>query len=258
MIAARRAAADRPRRRDRRRAPASAAGRSWASPRSASTATPTASPTRRRRGSAASCTPTARCARCCRGGRRASRSSSTRPASATRFTGYTVGAANSKAYGGGMRAAPDALLDDGLLEVVVLESVSKLRVPDADPAEGLQGHARAAAVRARLPRRARSRSAADRPFTMYADGDPIGELPVRVRALPRRGHDADAPAGRPADPALHRAGPPSAAHRRAAPRALRRGPDGGHARRQARARAGRRRALAPARRRRARARRARS
>jgi hypothetical protein len=24
---------------------------------------------------------------------------------------------------------------------------------------------------------------ADRPFTMYADGDPIGELPVRVRAV---------------------------------------------------------------------------
>jgi diacylglycerol kinase family enzyme len=26
---------------------------------------------------------------------------------------------------------------------------------------------------------------ADRPFTMYADGDPIGDLPVTVRALPR-------------------------------------------------------------------------
>jgi hypothetical protein len=25
--------------------------------------------------------------------------------------------------------------------------------------------------------------AADRPFMMYADGDPIGELPLRVRAL---------------------------------------------------------------------------
>ena len=25
---------------------------------------------------------------------------------------------------------------------------------------------------------------ADRPFTMYADGDPIAELPVTVRALP--------------------------------------------------------------------------
>ena len=27
--------------------------------------------------------------------------------------------------------------------------------------------------------------AADRPFTMYADGDPIGELPLRVSVLPR-------------------------------------------------------------------------
>jgi diacylglycerol kinase family enzyme len=25
----------------------------------------------------------------------------------------------------------------------------------------------------------------ERPFTMYADGDPIGELPVAVRAVPR-------------------------------------------------------------------------
>ena len=25
---------------------------------------------------------------------------------------------------------------------------------------------------------------ADRPFTMYADGDPIAELPVTVRVLP--------------------------------------------------------------------------
>jgi diacylglycerol kinase family enzyme len=25
---------------------------------------------------------------------------------------------------------------------------------------------------------------ADRPFTMYADGDPIAELPVTVRAVP--------------------------------------------------------------------------
>jgi diacylglycerol kinase family enzyme len=29
------------------------------------------------------------------------------------------------------------------------------------------------------------RVSADRPFTMYADGDPIAELPVTVRALAR-------------------------------------------------------------------------
>ncbi len=68
------------------------------------------------------------------------------------FTAFSVGAANSKAYGGGMRAAPDALLDDGLLEVVVLESVGKLELLDEDPAEGVQRHARARARRARLPR----------------------------------------------------------------------------------------------------------
>ena len=68
------------------------------------------------------------------------------------FTGYTVAAANSKAYGGGMRLAPDALLDDGLLEVIVVERVSKLAVP-GQPAASLQGHPRAAALRAGLPRR---------------------------------------------------------------------------------------------------------
>ena len=42
------------------------------------------------------------------------------------FTAYTIGTCNSKAYGGGMLAAPDAMLDDGLLEVIVLESIGKL------------------------------------------------------------------------------------------------------------------------------------
>ncbi len=49
------------------------------------------------------------------------------PGRASRVHRLHRGAANSKTYGGGMRAAPDALLDDGLLEVVVLESVGQLR-----------------------------------------------------------------------------------------------------------------------------------
>ncbi len=43
-------------------------------------------------------------------------------------------------------------------------------------------HVREPSVR-RAPR-TRAAIAADRPFTMYADGDPIGELPLRVRVLP--------------------------------------------------------------------------
>ena len=133
-------------------------------------------------GSAGSSTPTARCARSRPGARRASRSSSTLPASASASAAYTVGAANSKTYGGGMRAAPDALLDDGLLEVVVLESVGKLGFLTKLLPKVFKGtHVEQPSVH--VFRAAAVEIAADRPFTMYADGDPIGELPVRVRAL---------------------------------------------------------------------------
>jgi diacylglycerol kinase family enzyme len=99
------------------------------------------------------------------------------------FSGYTVGACNSKTYGGGMRVAPDALLDDGLLDVLALESVSKLRFLTRILPKVFSGaHTREPSVRCF---RAREVSiSADRPFTMYADGDPIGELPLRVRVLP--------------------------------------------------------------------------
>jgi YegS/Rv2252/BmrU family lipid kinase len=98
------------------------------------------------------------------------------------FTAFSVGAANSKTYGGGMRAAPDAMLDDGLLEVVVVEDIGKLRFLTKILPKVFSGtHVHEAGVSVF---RAHDVSVhADRPFTMYADGDPIGELPVRVRAL---------------------------------------------------------------------------
>lgn len=99
------------------------------------------------------------------------------------FTGYSVGAANSKMYGGGMRAAPDAMLDDGLLEIVVLERVSKLAFLTKILPRVFSGeHVREPCVRVFRAREVAID--ADRPFTMYADGDPIGELPLRVRAAP--------------------------------------------------------------------------
>jgi YegS/Rv2252/BmrU family lipid kinase len=104
------------------------------------------------------------------------------PGERVSISAYTVGAANSRAYGGGMRAAPDALLDDGLLDVLVLESVSKVAFVTKILPKVFSGkHMQEPGVRVW---RAREVSVeADRPFDMYADGDPIGELPVRVRAL---------------------------------------------------------------------------
>jgi YegS/Rv2252/BmrU family lipid kinase len=97
------------------------------------------------------------------------------------FTGYSVVAANSRAYGGGMLIAPDASLDDGLIDVVVSTRVSKLRFLASLPRVFKGTHVELPTVH--VFRAAEVEISSDRPFTMYADGDPIGELPVRVRAL---------------------------------------------------------------------------
>jgi len=99
------------------------------------------------------------------------------------FSAYTIGAANSRTYGGGMRAAPDALLDDGLLEVVVLESVGKIAFLTKILPRVFKGtHVREPCVHVFRAREVTID--ADRPFAMYADGDPIGQLPLRVRSVP--------------------------------------------------------------------------
>jgi YegS/Rv2252/BmrU family lipid kinase len=98
------------------------------------------------------------------------------------FTGFSVGVANSKSYGGGMLAAPDALLDDGLLDVVVCERMSKFRfITQLLPRIFKGTHVDLPTVH--TFRAAEVLISADRPFTMYADGDPIGDLPLRVRAV---------------------------------------------------------------------------
>ncbi len=97
------------------------------------------------------------------------------------FVGYSVAAANSRAYGGGMLLAPEALLDDGLLDVVAIERVSKLRFLANLPKVFKGTHINLSSVHTWRAREVEI--SADRPFTMYADGDPIGELPVLVRAV---------------------------------------------------------------------------
>ncbi len=97
------------------------------------------------------------------------------------FSGYTVAAANSRDYGGGMQIAPAALLDDGLLDVVLIEAVSRPRFVANLPRVFRGTHVQLPQVR--VLRAAEVEISADRPFTVYADGDPIGELPARVRAV---------------------------------------------------------------------------
>ena len=98
------------------------------------------------------------------------------------FSGWSVACANSKAYGGGMYMAPDADLHDGLLDVVISEASSKVRFLQLLPSVFKGEHVKDPHVH--VLRGAEVRISADRPFTVYADGDPIGELPCTVRAVP--------------------------------------------------------------------------
>jgi YegS/Rv2252/BmrU family lipid kinase len=97
-------------------------------------------------------------------------------------SGYTVAAANSRAYGGGMLMAPDASLEDGLLDVVIVGATRKLRFLRLLPTVFKGEHVSLSNVE--VVRSASVRIAASRPFTLYADGDPIAELPATIRALP--------------------------------------------------------------------------
>ena len=108
-------------------------------------------------------------------------------------SGYSAGACNNKAYGGGMYAAPDALLDDGRFDVLWVERMSKLRfltkvLPRLFNGTYVElpevGMERAASVRIE----------ADRPFAVYADGDHLADLPATVRILPQA-LDMIAPSG---------------------------------------------------------------
>ena len=99
------------------------------------------------------------------------------------YSGWSVGACNSKAYGGGMYAAPNAELDDGLLDVVVCERTSRFTFVFRVLPRVFKG------THVELPyvHELRAREvmvSADRPFAMYADGDPVGDLPVTVRVRP--------------------------------------------------------------------------
>ena len=99
-------------------------------------------------------------------------------------TGYSVAVGNSKSYGGGMYALPHAELDDGELDGGWAADMSKRRFATQLLPRIFRG------TYGDLPevtfvRGTRFEVSADRPFTMYADGDPIAELPCTIAIEPR-------------------------------------------------------------------------
>jgi YegS/Rv2252/BmrU family lipid kinase len=98
------------------------------------------------------------------------------------LTGYSVAVCNSGVFGGGMYLAPDARLDDGQLEVVMIADASRMAYLRGLP-KAFKGTHLAEEHVTLMPAREVT-FAADRPFTAYADGDPIAQLPTTVGVLP--------------------------------------------------------------------------
>jgi YegS/Rv2252/BmrU family lipid kinase len=99
----------------------------------------------------------------------------------TRFTGYTVAVANNGFYGAGMNIAPDADPLDGELDVVTVGDVSRLRFLLHLPRVFRGTHVNGDEVRSWRTTGIEIR--ASRPMTVYADGDPLTDLPARIRVL---------------------------------------------------------------------------
>ena len=88
---------------------------------------------------------------------------------------------NGSSYGGGMQVCPDADLQDGLLDIMILHPVSKIEFIKVFPTVYKGTHIEHPQVEVIRAKRVRIESAA----IAYADGERIGQLPVQVESLPQ-------------------------------------------------------------------------
>lgn len=94
----------------------------------------------------------------------------------------TVSVANGNYMGGGMRIAPDAVLDDRLLDVVVIGDMGKLEILKEFPTIYKGTHVNHPKVSVRKTAEVTIESA--KPMLVYADGEMLGECPATFKVLP--------------------------------------------------------------------------
>jgi diacylglycerol kinase family enzyme len=104
-----------------------------------------------------------------------------------RYEGDVVlaAAANAPMFGGGMRVAPTARMDDGLLDLVIVKALSRTALLRAFPRIYSGRHLEHPAVIHRRVERVTIES--DTPLKVHGDGEPLadtGEGRVRIEAVP--------------------------------------------------------------------------
>lgn len=97
-------------------------------------------------------------------------------------TGMLVCVGNGSRYGGGMLVCPDAVVDDGLLDLTWLGEVPRATFLRVFPTVFRGTHVRHRAVRTLRGRSIRIEGAGQ---VAYADGERLGELPVEITVVPQ-------------------------------------------------------------------------
>jgi diacylglycerol kinase (ATP) len=92
-----------------------------------------------------------------------------------------IAVSNGISYGGGMKVTPNAELDDGLFDIMVLGPVSKFEFLKVFPKVFSGGHITHPAVKILRGKEVSITSDA----VAYADGERIGNLPIEARVLPK-------------------------------------------------------------------------
>jgi diacylglycerol kinase (ATP) len=97
-------------------------------------------------------------------------------------TALVLGILNTPSYGGGLRLAPEARLDDGRLDLVLLENLSALEIARILPHLAVSGEIRTARIQRH--RVTRTRIETEWPCAFHADGEIVGVTPVEVAVVP--------------------------------------------------------------------------
>ena len=90
---------------------------------------------------------------------------------------------NSPTYGAGVRLAPGAAVDDGLLHVVLTEELSKLGVLTLLPRLMVNGELRTPRMKRWLAKRVKLTT--NRPCLFHGDGEILGPTPVELEVVPK-------------------------------------------------------------------------
>ncbi len=97
--------------------------------------------------------------------------------------GFLVAAGNGPQYGHGMRLTHDARMDDGLLDVCFVRTLSKMRLLGLFRVVYHGGHIGMKEVE--YFRASRLRMATDRPMEVFADGEYVCQTPVEMGVRPQ-------------------------------------------------------------------------